>query len=67
MSEVGLNVVAIQKSMLSGDQPAFDVTVPAIEFVPSPVAFHTASVNGVCGGRPPMLYGGGVSVDVLDG
>ena len=40
---------------------AFVVTTPAIEFVPSPVAFHTARVNVVFGGSPPMLYDDGGS------
>ena len=35
---------------------AFVVTVPATEFVPSPLPFQSASVSGVFGGSPPMLY-----------
>ena len=37
---------------------AFVVTVPAIEFVPSPLAFQSASPNCVFAGSPPMLYSG---------
>ena len=42
---------------------AFVVTTPARESVPSPVAFHSARVNVVFGGSPPMLYDDGGSVD----
>ena len=37
---------------------AFVVTVPAIEFLPSPLAFHSARPNAVFAGSPPMLYSG---------
>jgi hypothetical protein len=41
------------------------VTVPAIEFLPSPVAFQTASLKSVCAGRPPMLYSDGGSAETV--
>ena len=44
---------------------SFVVTVPPTESVPSPVAFQTARVNAVSGGKPPMLYDGGGSVETV--
>ena len=44
---------------------AFVVTVPATEFVPSPVAFQTARLKDVFGGSPPMLYASGASGEAV--